>query len=250
MSEAPPTFPIRLPDGARRPFADSHLAHRLVQVAQLPEEGRVLGLGGGSSSLALTLAKDFRVPALLCVLDEEALGRERARVREAGIQDRVEVRTVDPARLPFRDGEFHVAIVESHLWMPPRRLVRALRRHLVPSEGRLAFTWPVRVGREEAVEDEPWSAGIGEPLQLPRALLQLFAAEGFEPEDALTLDGAQLEALYRDWAQLPAEGEGRLFREEALRHRALGGRSAATWALSIGRRQEPNERPYQSQDRG
>jgi SAM-dependent methyltransferase len=250
MPEAFPAFPIRLPDGARRPFADSHLAHRLVQVAQLPEEGRVLGLGGGSSSLALTLAKDFRIPAILGVLDDEALGRERARVREAGIQDRVEVRTVDPARLPFRDGEFHVAIVESHLWMPPERLVRALRRHLVPSEGRLAFTWPVRVGREGPEDDEPWAAGIGEPLRLPRELLQLLSGEGFEPEDALTLDGAQLDALYRDWEQLPRDGAGQLFREEALRHRARGGGGTSTWALSIGRRREPNERPYQSQDRG
>lgn len=251
MSDASP-FPIRISDVARRPFSDSHIAQRLVQVAQLPAEGRVLGLGGGSNSLTLTLALDYRIGAVLGVPDEAALALENERIREAGIQDRVEARAVSPTRLPFRDGEFHLVIAEAQLWLPPEQLLTQLRRHLVPSEGRLAFTWPVKVGRGSGPVGggEAWSDRTGTPLMLPRELLGLMSRCGYEPEDALTLDASQLGALYEDWASQP-EGEGDpIFRDEATRQLADGRLVSVTWGLLIGRRQEPNERPYQSHDQG
>jgi len=227
------------------------MAQRLVQVAQLPAEGRVLGLGGGCSSLTLTLALDYRIGAVVGVPDEAALALESERLREAGIQDRVEARAVSPTKLPFRDGEFHLAVVEAHLWLPPEQLLTQLRRHLVPSEGRLAFTWPVRVGRGSGTSSgEAWADRTGTPLMLPRELLALMSRCGYEPEDALTLDAPQLGALYEDWASQP-EGEGDpLFRDEAARQLADSRPVSVTWGLLIGRRQEPNERPYQSHDQG
>ena len=248
---AAPAFPVRLPDPARRPFADSHLAQRLVQVAQLPAEARVLGLGGGSNSLAWTLALDYRIEALIAVPDESARELEQARIREAGVEDRVQARAVDISRLPFRDGEFHLAIAESQLWLPPEKLLPMLRRHLAPSEGRLAFTWPVHVGRGAPASNGAWTEGTGAPLLLPRELLGLMAAQGYEPEDALTLDRAQLEAIYRDWAALPEDAPGDpIFRREALRQLEDSRPLTATWGLMVGRRQEPGERPYQTHDRG
>lgn len=249
MADAP--FPIRIPDVARRPFSDSHMAQRLVQVAQLPAEGRVLGLGGGSSSLALTLTLDYRVDAVLGVPDDAALALENARLQEAAVQDRVEARVVNPTKLPFRDGEFHLAIVESQLWIPPEQLLNLVRRHLVPSEGRLAFTWPVRVGRGgTSTGGEAWSDRTGCELMLPRELLGLMSRCGYEPEDALTLDAAQLGALYEDWAALPEDDGDPIFRDEAKRQLADSRPPSVTWGLVIGRRQEPNERPYQSHDQG
>lgn len=250
MSDAS-TFPIRIPDVARRPFSDSHMAQRLVQVAQLPAEGRVLGLGGGHTSLAQTLALDYRIAAVVGVPDDEALALESARIREAGIQDRVEVRVVSPTKLPFHDGEFHLVIAEAQLWLPPEQLLTQLRRHLVPSEGRLAFTWPVAVGRASTpTNGHAWTDRTGAPLLLPRDLLGLMSRCGFEPEDALTLDAAQLGQLYEDWAAL-SEGEGDpIFRDEAARQLADTRPASVTWGLLVGRRQEPNERPYQSNDQG
>lgn len=240
-----------MPDPARRPFADSHLAQRLVQVAQLPADARVLGLGGGSNSLAWTLALDYRIEALIAVPDEAARELEQERIREAGVEDRVEARAVDISKLAFRDGEFHLAIAESQLWLPPEKLLPLLRRHLVPSEGRLAFTWPVRVGRGVPPGGDAWAACAGTPLLLPRELLALMSTQGFEPEDALTLDRDQLEAIYRDWADLPEDAPGDpVFRQEALRQLADAKQLTTTWGLMVGRRQEPGERPYQTHDRG
>ena len=126
-------------------------------------------------------------------------------------------------------------------------------RPLLTPQGRLGFTYPVRVGRvtPRAVL-EFWERRLGAGLLLPRELLQQLALSGFEPESAESLQDAEMDALYKDLephiAQAPAELAGWL-REEMALHRE-NGKATSSYAFAVGRRREPGEKPPASRERG
>ena len=117
---------------------------------------------------------------------------------------------------------------------------RSAREFLAP-EGRLAFVRPVKVlSRPPPGMVEQWERHLGHPLRTPQELLAGFPAAGYEPDFAETLGVDEMEALY---AAAPDE-----VAEEAALYR--GGAAAISFALAVGRRREPDEKPRPSRDRG
>jgi hypothetical protein len=242
-------FSLPLPRAARRPFATEDVTRRVVEVAELEHGDRVLELGGASASLLL--ARELGLHCVVGEQEEAALLRSRELVSTAGLGDRVEVRWVDLEKLPFQDGEFQAVLVQGQVLVSFEAAARRLRRVLEPSEGRLALTYPVRVGRHPASPTQAyWEQRLKEPLRLPRELLELLTSCGYESEDVRTLDDRQLDELYLSLEQ-HLEGPGaEQVREEIAQHRAQNGRATVSYALAVARRREPGERPFTSRDRG
>jgi hypothetical protein len=102
---------------------------------------------------------------------------------------------------------------------------------------------------------EFWEARLGESLLLPRELLQALEKSGFEPEGVETLSDAELVEHYRLLeARLagvpPADSQARMLREEIELFRSQAGKASVTYAMVMGRRKEPGEKPPASRDRG
>ncbi|HEY1417946.1 MAG TPA: SAM-dependent methyltransferase, partial [Myxococcaceae bacterium] len=80
----------------------------------------------------------------------------------------------------------------------------------------------------------------GHPLRGPQEVLAALPAAGYEPDFSETLGLDETEALY---ASAPEE-----LADEAALHRA--GAAAISFAIAVGRRREPDEKPRPSRDRG
>jgi cyclopropane fatty-acyl-phospholipid synthase-like methyltransferase len=252
MSLAEP-FPLYFPGDARRPFSSDAATRRFAKVAQLEEGGRVLVLGGGSSSEAsLLLARDFGCSVLTVDVDEALLEPLRARVQSLGLEAHVQVQHVAPDALGLPEGEFDAILSHGRLLPLLPTALRTLRP-LLAHQGRVGLTWPVRVGREQPpAVGTFWEQRLGLSLLLPRELLQLLAQSGFEPESAESLQPSELEALYRELephlGPAPSE-QARVLRDEVSLFREHSAQ-AFSYAFVIGRRKEPGERPPATRDNG
>jgi hypothetical protein len=246
-------FPLYLPPRTVRPFTGEAVARRVARVAQLEVGVQVLSVGGAGG---LPLVREPGVTLVVAEPDEVAADQTRQHVEAAGLGRRVQVERVDLERLPFPDGEFHAALLLGHVPLPFEQAVKRLRRVLVPSQGRLAITYPVRVGAQPAAEVLAfWRDRLGEPLRAPRELFMALDRAGFESEDGLTLTPAELEAVHAEAeAELERGGsEGlpaELLRQEMALHRSAAGAGAFSYALLVARRREPSEAPFTSRDRG
>ena len=69
---------------------------------------RVLDLGSGIGGPALLLAGEMGARVVGIDLEEPLIARSRAYAAEAGLDDRIEFRQVEPGPLPFEDGAFDV----------------------------------------------------------------------------------------------------------------------------------------------
>jgi len=249
-------FPLFYPGDARRPFENDEPVRRFGRTAVLAEGSRVLDLACGRGMAGLLLAREFGCEVLAVDADERALAHLGERVRASGLAERMQVKRVDPMRLPFAEGEFDGILIQGRILFPLTNAVRSLRRFLAP-RGRLCLTYPARVGRfPNRASLEFWEAKLGEPVLLPRELLQEMERGGFEPEGVETLGDSELAELYRSLeaklATLPRDYEAlaRPLREEIDLFRSLAGKASVTYAMVIGRRKEPGEKPPASRDRG
>ena len=249
-------FPLFYPGDARRPFENDEPIRRFGRTAGLTAGSRVLDLACGRGTASLLLAREFGCEVLAVDSDERVLLQLNERVKTAALSERVHVRRADPSRLQFNEGEFDGIIVQGRILLPITNAVRALRRFLAP-RGRLCLTYPARVGRLPARASlEFWERKLGEPVVLPRELLQVMERGGFEPEGAETLSDQELAELYRNLdaklSALPKEQDAaaRTLRDELELFRSLAGRASVTYAMVIGRRKEPGEKPPASRDRG
>ena len=117
---------------------------------------------------------------------------------------------------------------------------RTAREFLAP-EGRVVFVRPVKVlSRPPPGMVEQWERHWGQALRTPQELLAAFPAAGYEPDFAEALGIDEMDALY---AAAPDE-----LAEEAALYRA--GAAAISFAIAVGRRREPDEKPRPSRDRG
>ncbi|HLL52481.1 MAG TPA: class I SAM-dependent methyltransferase [Myxococcaceae bacterium] len=249
-------FPLFYPGDARRPFENDEAVRRFGRTANLANGARVLELACGRGTASVLLAREFGCEVVAVDSDEKLLQQLSERSRMSALSDRLSVRRADPTRLQFDDGEFDGIIVQGRILFPITNAVRALRRFLAP-RGRLCLTYPARVGRfSNRTAVDWWEAKLGEQVLLPRELLQVFERSGFEPEGVETLSDAELADLYRHLEgkldALPREFEALAhpLREEIELFRAQSARAGVTYAMVMGRRKEPGEKPRASRDRG
>ena len=233
---------------ARRAFSSEHALRRFAKVAQLRPEARVLEVAGGNPAATLFLARELRCSVLALELNDAQVAVARDKVNALGLAARVEVRKLEPGGLAQVGGGFDAVLVHAPVGLVGAALVRAARA-LLARNGRLGFVHPVRVGR---LADAPvlagWRVRLGEPLLLPRELLQLLEREGYEPEAAESLSDGELDGLLTE-LEPTALADASLAEAVAV-HREQGGRASVSYAFAVGRRREPGEKPAASNDRG
>jgi cyclopropane fatty-acyl-phospholipid synthase-like methyltransferase len=243
-------FPLFFPNDARRAFETDEATRRFAQVAGLANGSRVLDLSGRHGGAAVVLAREFGCEVTTAGFDDASVAQLNDRVRSFGLADKVDVKKVDPAKVGLPDGEFDAILIQGAVLRRATELVKDLRRLLAP-KGRLGFTYPARVGRfpsKPAIDF--WEGRLGEQLMLPRELLQLLQRSGFEPESVETLSDSDLAELYRQFdGKLDSAPAAKPLQDE-IEHFKSQGKASVSYALAIGRRKEPGEKPPASRDRG
>lgn len=251
MTPAGP-FPLFYPLRARRAFSSEQATRRFVTVARLAPKAHVVELGCADATASFFLARELQCSVVAADLDEAVLEELEVKVQAAGLGDRIEVRKLELDALAKLGGPFDGVLVQGRVLLGVEPLARAARA-LLKKEGRLGFTYPVRVGRTLLARvRQHWEARLGGALHLPRELLQVLEQEGFEPEALESLSDSELDALYREAEThlTGAAGEEHSLREEIALHREQGGKSNVSYAFAVGRRREPGEKPPASPDRG
>jgi hypothetical protein len=216
----------------RAPFCRGSVVSRLIRRLELAPGTEVLEWGVARGTTAATLAK-LGMSVTLVEPDEETLDRVLQTVR-------VEVNAVKAERPPSTmAGRFALVLLHARdaLGEDP---ARTAREFLAP-EGRVVFVRPVKVlSRPPPGMVEQWERHWGQALRTPQELLAAFPAAGYEPDFAEALGIDEMDDLY---AAAPDE-----LAEEAALYRA--GAAAISFAIAVGRRREPDEKPRPSRDRG
>lgn len=247
-------FPTYLPPDARRLFSSADTVQRIARTAHWAPGARVLELAASPAAALFVRALKATVTAVDS--DARVLEAVREKLKASGFQDRVTFKQVSWSGLPFGDAEFDGIVGLGRLIGPIDQLAQSVRRHLAP-KGRLALTWPVKVGRNpvKAALDY-WQARLGQPLLLPRDALISVEKHGYEPETIETIGEADLDEYYAELETVldrqPPEAAAHLkvLKEEIALHRSLGGHTGVAIALVVARRKEPGERPPASRDGG
>jgi ubiquinone/menaquinone biosynthesis C-methylase UbiE len=87
----------------------------LLDACQADATSRVLDVGCGSGATACLIAEQYSARVRSIDISEVMIAKAEERARRQGLQERVEFQVADVFRLPFEDGAFDVAIVESVL---------------------------------------------------------------------------------------------------------------------------------------
>jgi hypothetical protein len=216
----------------RAPFCRDSVVSRLIRRLELAPGSEVLEWGVARGTTAVTLAK-LGMAVTLVEPDEETLDRVLQTIR-------VEVNAVKAERPPSTmAGRFALVLLHARDALGDGAAKDA--REFLAAEGRLAFVRPVKVlSRPPPGMVEQWERHWGHPLRTPQDLLAAFPAAGYEPDFSEALGIDEMDALY---AAAPEE-----LAEEAALYRA--GAAAISFAMAVGRRREPDEKPRPSRDRG
>lgn len=100
--------------------------HALLEMCQLDATSRVLDVGCGPGNTACFIAENYGSRVHGIDISEVMIAKAEERARRQGLMDKVEFRVADAFHLPFEDGLFDVAIVESVLTLLPGDKKQAL----------------------------------------------------------------------------------------------------------------------------
>ena len=216
----------------RAPFCRASVVSRLVRRLELAQGSELLEWGVARGSTAATLVK-LGMTVSLVEPGEEALDRVLQ-------ETRVEVNAVRAERPPASmAGRFALILLHTRDALGDE--VASVAREFLGPEGRVAFVRPVKVLlRPPPGLVEQWERHWGHALRTPQELLAAFPAAGYEPDFAEALGIDEMDGLY---AAAPDE-----LAEEAALYRA--GAAAISFAIAVGRRREPDEKPRPSRDHG
>lgn len=133
--------------------AMARLNEVMAERGGIRSDQRVLDVGSGNGAAAIYLAREHGCQVVGLNLSERENEFARARVREEGVDDRVEIRYGDFHELPFADGEFDVVWSQESLLhaVDKPRVLRECRRVLAPG-GRLVLSDLLM--RDDVPEDE------------------------------------------------------------------------------------------------
>jgi SAM-dependent methyltransferase len=248
---APPDpFPLAYPGDVRPSLSAEASVLRMASNCSITPNTRVLVLGVGDGLATRVLARDLGAQVVAADASADRLERLRSTLQPAEVAQRVKLQLIDYDALPFSEGEFAAIFVDVIPVMPLQKTVSGLRSLLGPN-GRLCLGYPVRVSRHSnpgAVRF--WEQKLGETLLLPREVLQTLERAGYESQIIETLEDAGLDDFYRavDEAWTAQTSGAAMIREELSLHRSQHGRSATSFAVMVGRRKEPGERPPPSRN--
>ena len=216
----------------RAPFCRASVVSRLVRRLELAQGSELLEWGVARGSTAATLVK-LGMTVSLVEPGEEALDRVLQ-------ETRVEVNAVRAERPPASmAGRFALILLHTRDALGDE--VASVAREFLGPEGRVAFVRPVKVLlRPPPGLVEQWERHWGHALRTPQELLAAFPAAGYEPDFAEALGIDEMDALY---GAAPDE-----LAEESALYRA--GAAAISFAIAVGRRREPDEKPRPSRDHG
>lgn len=232
-------FPISYPGDLRPSLPGEAALRRIGKQLSVASGGKLLCVGAGAGPLGAWAARDLGAEVVMVDVSEAALSPYAGQFETHRVERLSE--------LDFPDASFQSIIVDAWAPMPLEALVSGYRRLLAP-RGRLVATYPVRVGR---IPSTPlvkfWEQKLGEPLVLPRDILQLLERAGYEPQIIETIEDSGLDDFYRRLDPLAA-GEDEKLREEISLFRSQGGRTTVSFAVLVGRRKEPGEKPPPSRN--
>jgi SAM-dependent methyltransferase len=241
-------FPLTYPGDVRPLLAEGADLRRLVKLAELQPRSAVLVLGVTSPERLALLAQEVGLQLTVADPSAERLERLQASPVLEAWAGQLTFQQVGVEGLTAPGGGYAAIIVDL---IPPMSLTDAVSslRPLLGRDGKLLLGYPVRVGRHAHPSAlRFWEQKLGEPLLLPRECLQVLERSGFEPLFIEALEDGALDAFYRQVEEaLEASGEpSPQLREELTLHRGQGGRACSTFAVMIGRRREPGEKPPSS----
>lgn len=243
-------FPISYPGDVRPSLAGEDALRRFGKQLAIAANGKALGVGAGAAPMALYLARELGSQVVVVDVANAALTELSDRVKAHGLEQKISVHKVETyaaASLPFADGEFRAIVIDPSAPAPLEQLFAGYRRLLAP-RGRLMATYPVRVGRfPNTPLIQFWEQKLGEPLPLPRDVLQVLERAGYEPQIIETLDDAAMDDFYRK-AEQHAAANDEQFREELSHFQSQGGRTTVSFAVAVGRRKDPGEKPPPSRN--
>ncbi len=244
-------FPLYLPREARRLFQSESLLRRFAQAAQWTEDSKLLELHGSLGGLALS--KALKCPLTVVEPDPRAADVVRERARMAGIAPLVTVLTQSSTDASSLDDGYEGVFCLGRV-LGPVDVMAARFRPLLAQAGRLALTCLVRVGRvQPEASIKAWTARVGHPLPTPRDAMMAFEAQGFEPEICESLGEVELDDFYKEVEALLSRApdpDAKPLLEEIALHKSCNGKTGVSYAVLIGRRKEPGEKPPLSRDGG
>ncbi|WP_150538773.1 class I SAM-dependent methyltransferase [Actinobacillus vicugnae] len=165
----------------------------LIANGDFNKDKKVLEVACNMCTTAIEIAKQYGCHITGIDLDEDALDKARANIKENGVEELVQVQRANATKLPFEDNSFDIVINEAMLTMLPieakQKAIREYIRVLKP--GGFLLTHDVMLNTEEA---EPVIQALREAIHLTVTPLTkdgwktLFHECGFRNVDAYSGD--------------------------------------------------------------
>ncbi len=124
----------------------------LIANGDFNKEKKVLEVACNMGTTAIQLAKEYSCHITGIDLDEEALEKARANIKENNVEELVQVQRANATKLPFEDNSFDIVINEAMLTMLPieakEKAIREYLRVLKPNG--LLLTHDVMLNTDDA----------------------------------------------------------------------------------------------------
>ena len=91
----------------------------LIANGDVNKDKKVLEVACNRGTTAIQLAKEYGCHITGIDLDEEALEKARANIKENSVEELVQVQRANATKLPFEDNSFDIVINEAMLTMLP-----------------------------------------------------------------------------------------------------------------------------------
>ncbi len=133
---------------------------KLAGACRIDKDTRVIDIACGKGSTAAYLAKRYGCSVVGVDISEPLLNEARADIERKGLSDRVSFRLADATSLPFKDGEFDVAVSQAMLVLidNKKKTIQEAMRVIKPggTAGWLELSWQKEPTKEflKIVSDE------------------------------------------------------------------------------------------------
>lgn len=163
---------------------------RAGEVAEMHSGSRVIEFGCGFAEPLALWGERFGISGLGIEFRAYACRRADQRLRQAGLQDRIQIVQANGAEYPFEQGAYDVAacIGASFIWKGYRETIRAMRPALSPG-GRMIIGEPYWL-----TDQVPPEYVAREKIHTEAELLRIARDEGFTFEYVLHSNGDEWDA--------------------------------------------------------